>query len=241
MTRFKAIFFDAAGTLLHAHPSVGHVYAEVIGRHGPTVEPQAMEQAFRKTFAARRNPAQHSALSTQHSLMNEDYEWWKQLVFEVMADLRIKVASPDALFHELYWRFAEVDAWRLFPDALPALIEARGEGLKIAIISNWDVRLRRLLEGMGVISLFDAVLISTEVGVEKPDPRIFQFACEQLGVQPGEALHVGDNLREDVEGARAAGVAAILIDRKGGDDPGSGIITDLRQIDAVITRRQIRF
>src|ERR1051326_9428303 len=102
MTRFKAIFFDAAGTLLHAHPSVGHVYAEVIGRHGPTVEPQAMEQACRKTFAARRNPAQHSALSTQHSLMNEDYEWWKQLVFEGIGGPR---GNKGGGLHSLFFSF----------------------------------------------------------------------------------------------------------------------------------------
>lgn len=232
MSRFKAIFFDAAGTLLHAHPSVGHVYAEVIRRHGPTVDPLAMEQAFRATFTNRRGG--NHPLS---ALANEGYEWWRALVFDTMKSLDVSVDDPDGFFRELYWRFAEVDVWRLFPDAFPALLMARGHGLRVALLSNWDVRLRRLLEGMGIISLFDAVVISTEVGIEKPDARIFELTCKRLGVHPTEALHVGDNAREDVEGARAVGLEAILIERKETGATASGIVRDLREIESVITRR----
>ncbi|MSR65719.1 MAG: HAD family hydrolase [Verrucomicrobiae bacterium] len=221
MTRFKAIFFDAAGTLLHAHPSVGHVYAEVVARYGPTVDPQTIDAAFRKTFAARRG-------GRSSSLTHEGYDWWRALVFDTLGSLKISVRAPDEFFRELYWRFAEIDVWRLFPDALPALLEARGHGFKIALISNWDVRLRRLVEGMAIAPLFDAIFISTEVGIEKPDPRIFRLACERLGVQPSEALHVGDNQREDIEGANSAGLRAFLLNRSASGEPDPGTIRDLR-------------
>jgi putative hydrolase of the HAD superfamily len=229
MPQIKAIFFDAAGTLLHAHPSVGHVYAEAVSRHGPKVEPQTMETAFRKAFAERRG-SRFSVLGCPSPLVNEGYDWWKALVFDVLDSLHISVREPERFFAELYWRFAETDVWRLYPDAFPALLETRGRGLKTALISNWDVRLRRLIEGMGIAYLFDTVLISTEVGIEKPDPRIFQLTCERLGIQPHEALHVGDHAREDVEGANAAGLNAVRLDRKLEADRQRAVIGDLREL-----------
>jgi putative hydrolase of the HAD superfamily len=243
MGEVRAIFFDAAGTILHAHPSVGHVYAEVLARYGASANASAMDSAFRKAFFARRASSQPSAvltiaqgpeqgravLSPQSSLANEGYDWWHALVFEVLDSLQIKVRQPNEFFRELYWRFADPEVWRLFPDALPALLETRGRGLQTALISNWDVRLRRVVHGMGIGSLFDALVISTEVGFEKPDPRIFRIACARLGIEPGETLHVGDSIREDVEGARAAGISATLLDRTGFEDEERQVITDLRQ------------
>lgn len=181
-----------------------------------------LDAAFRKAFGERRG-------GSQSALQNEGYAWWKGLVFDVLQSLHVATTKPDEMFHELYWRFADVDVWRLFPDAMPALLEARVRGLKIALISNWDVRLRRLIEGMGIMSLFDAMVISTEAGFEKPDPRIYQIACERLAVQPSQALHIGDSEREDVEGARGAGVGALLVDRKASGQSNAQSITDLRQ------------
>lgn len=241
--QIKAISFDAAGTLLHAHPSVGHVYAEVVGRYGPKVDPQTMEDAFRRAFTERRAltpgaetnlkiPGNDRYREVPHSpgpLEREGYDWWKTLVFDVLKSLEVSVGRPDDFFHELYWRFADPEVWRLFPDAMPALLEARGRGLKIALVSNWDVRLRRLSEGLGLAPLFEALIISSEVGVEKPDPRIYRIACERLGIAPCDALHIGDNRREDIAGARAAGMRALLIDRKSAADAPSWVVRDLRQ------------
>jgi putative hydrolase of the HAD superfamily len=225
MTPIKAIFFDAAGTLLRAHPSVGHVYAEVVGQHGTEADPAALDAAFRKAFATRRG-------ASQPALHNEGYDWWKALVREVFGSLRVEVPDFDRCFHDLYWRFARDDVWRLYPDALPALLEARGRGWKIALVSNWDVRLRRVIEGMGIASLFDALIISTEVGAEKPDPRIFRIACNRLTVPPGEACHVGDSETEDVAGASAAGVRAILLDRRSAETGNGHVIRSLGELCA---------
>lgn len=216
MPTIRAISFDAAGTLLHAHPSVGHVYAEVLARYGPTVDADAMEAAFRRAFGERRGGRSPSGES---ALRDEGYFWWRELVFDVMDSLRLEVRQRDEFFRELYWRFAHADVWRLFPDVMPALLEVRARGLRTALLSNWDVRLRRVLQEMGVASLFDTMVISSEVGIEKPDPKIFLLMCERLGVNPGQTLHVGDNRREDIEGAEAAGLNAVLIER--GKTPGS--------------------
>ena len=83
------------------------------------------------------------------------------------------------------------------------------------MVSNWDERLPPLLDDLGLGRRFDAVVYSAAVGVEKPDPRIFLHALERLGVEPEDAVHVGDSAREDVEGALAAGMEALHLVRPG--------------------------
>eukprot|EP00884_Botryococcus_braunii_P022091 jgi/Botrbrau1/8566/Bobra.0359s0030.1 len=115
---------------------------------------------------------------------------------------------PDA-FEDIYNYFADHKAWRLTtPDCIPALQRLRHEGVKLAVVSNFDTRLRKILEGLEVLDLFDACIVSAEVGAEKPNPVIFEAALQQLGVSPEEAVHVGDDRRNDVSGARAAGCFA---------------------------------
>lgn len=129
------------------------------------------------------------------------------------------------LFEELYSYYAHASAWCTPPDARKALQRLRDANIKLAVVSNFDTRLRPILHGLQLDSLFDAVVISAELGVEKPNPLIFEHACEQLGVQPCEAVHVGDDRRyahrvymrgaqprhrNDVYGARDAGCFAWL-------------------------------
>jgi len=103
--------------------------------------------------------------------------------------------------------------WLPFPDALPALRTLRARGVRTGLITNWDPSARQLLAGWQLAAYLDPVVISSEVGWEKPDPRIFQLALEWAGVPPHQALYVGDNYWDDVLGARSAGLEAVLLDR----------------------------
>ena len=85
--------------------------------------------------------------------------------------------------------------------------------LALGLISNWDNRLAGLIDGLGLGEELDTVVSSAEVGLHKPDPRIFELACERLGVDPREAAHVGDHHYADIVGARAVGMQPVLIDR----------------------------
>jgi putative hydrolase of the HAD superfamily len=108
--------------------------------------------------------------------------------------------------------------FRAFPDAAPALAELHGMGLRLVCVSNWDVSLPSVLDRCGLAQSLDAVVTSAELGARKPDPAIFAAALAVAGCEPGEALHVGDTPDEDVQGARAAGIRALLIRRDGGGD-----------------------
>jgi putative hydrolase of the HAD superfamily len=109
--------------------------------------------------------------------------------------------------------------FRAYPEVPAALAGLRASGARLAVVSNWDVSLHDVLERTGLRGLVDAVVISAELGVAKPDPAIFRAALERLGVTASDAMHVGDSLETDVAGARAAGVEAVLVARNGAQPP----------------------
>ena len=108
--------------------------------------------------------------------------------------------------------YARPEAWRLPPLLRESVRRVRAAGVPVAVISNFDDRLRPIMEAMAIDDLFDAVLVSSEVGAEKPSPRIFDAACEAVGVDPSEqfVVHVGDDRRNDVWGARQRGIQGWL-------------------------------
>jgi putative hydrolase of the HAD superfamily len=108
--------------------------------------------------------------------------------------------------------------FRAFADAEPALSELRGLGMRLVCVSNWDYALGEVLERVGLRDLLDGVITSAQVGAGKPDPAIFRAALALAGCDAPAALHVGDDAGADIEGARAAGIRALRIDRTGGGD-----------------------
>lgn len=130
-------------------------------------------------------------------------------------------------------------AWRLFDDAMPCLCRLRRDGLLLAAITNAAGEHQRIkLRALGLDAVFDAVLISGELGTAKPDPVIFRTACAVLGVHPSSAVHVGDRLDLDVEGARAAGLHGVWLRRSYRSDlpkPSDiTVITGLDELPGVI-------
>jgi putative hydrolase of the HAD superfamily len=122
-----------------------------------------------------------------------------------------------------------------FADARPALLHARGHGFRVVVVSNWDVSLLEVLELTGLAPLLDGVITSAAAGAAKPAAAIFRHALAVAGAAPADALHVGDSLPEDVYGARASGIRAVLLSRDGGGDssdppPDVPVISGLDQL-----------
>jgi|SRR5579859_1090523 len=199
-TNIRAITFDVGGTLIQPWPSVGHVYAEVAMRHGFT-DPSA-EKLNRQFAAAWRKLTN----------FNHTREEWAALVDQTFAGAPGPPPSRT-FFPELYERFAGAGAWRIFDDVLPALDALAAAGIQLAVISNWDERLRPLLKQLGLAKYFETVVVSCEVGFPKPSPVIFEHAARRLGLSPDLILHVGDSPEADVLGAKSAGFHALLLDR----------------------------
>jgi putative hydrolase of the HAD superfamily len=109
----------------------------------------------------------------------------------------------------------ERTGWLPFDGVAEALADLRRRGYRLGIITNWDPSARRLLAHHGLDGFFERVVVSSEVGYEKPDRRIFEIAVAAAGVSPYESLYVGDNYYLDTVGARAAGMASVVVNRFG--------------------------
>lgn len=215
MRDVRAITLDVGGTLIEPWPSVGHVYAEVAASHGfAGIDPTTLNHRFVAAWHA-------------HGDFEHSHQAWCDIVdatFEGLLDHK----PSESFFPDLYDRFADPSVWRIYDDVLPALDELASRGIPMAAVSNWDERLRPLLAALNLDGYFEAVLVSCELYFAKPSNVIFEHALRKLGVAPGEALHIGDSLREDVEGARRAGMNALLIDRSRPSNNGSiQSLTDL--------------
>lgn len=214
----KAVTFDVGGTLIEPWPSVGHVYSEVAARHGVNIPADTLNARFRSAWSSRK--------SFEHSRTG-----WEELVDEVF----FGICEPPrgTFFGELYDRFSEPDAWRIFDDVVPALDVLASHGLRLAVISNWDERLRGLLRVLELDRHFEAFAISCEIGFPKPSPVIFDQAAIKLGLPANAILHVGDSARMDVAGATAAGLHAVRIDR-GVVEPAVDTMLSLAELPARI-------
>lgn len=201
ITRIRAVTFDVGGTLIEPWPSVGHVYAEVAARFDlGTLEPATLNHQFAKAWKSR-GPFDYSRRA------------WQELVNQTFAGL-VAGTPGDDFFAAVYRQFEEPSVWRVFDDVFPALAELKARGFKLAVLSNWDERLRPLLARLDLFNGFDTVIISHEAGHTKPAPEIFLKAAAALELPSDAILHVGDSAREDVSGAQSVGMPALLLDRR---------------------------
>ena len=205
----KAIFFDGAGTLIHLPESVGHHYALVGKRVGLALDAAALDRAFAASW--KQMPPRPAITGPRE---DDDKGWWLELVDQVIDQVapRTSELDRDAFFEVAYSHFAEAGVWELYPDAIEVL-EALRPRFELAVISNFDGRLRMILEHLGVSRFFSHVFLSSELGADKPDPLIYQRALNLSGFAPNEILHVGDDPVRDWEGAEAAGLTVFRLQR----------------------------
>jgi putative hydrolase of the HAD superfamily len=204
----KAIVFDAVGTLIHLPRGVGFHYARGAARQGWNAGAPVLEAAFRKAWKAMP-----PAPLTRAPRADDDRGWWKALVDRVL-DAAGAPSGFDrsAYFAELYDEFAQPGVWELFAETRVVLDELRSRA-RLAVLSNFDGRLRAVLGHLGISDYFEHLFISSEIGADKPDPWIFQHALDRLALAPSELLLVGDEPEADIAGAQRAGWHAFHVDR----------------------------
>ena len=226
--RIKAVFFDAAGTLIKPARQVGESYSMIAAKYGKAVSPSELFDRFRICFDDAPRLAFPNAAPAEIDRLERD--WWKNLVAGVFEPWG-SFENFDKYFDELFAYFAEPSAWGLYPEVLDALSALRERGVTLAVISNFDSRLVRILDGLGAGSWFADIFVSSRIGYAKPDRQIFDAALGRHGLAPANAIHVGDSETNDLWGAQNAGLKALLIDRgRRPDDSAPERIASLQEI-----------
>jgi putative hydrolase of the HAD superfamily len=202
--RYRAVLFDALGTLVALEPPWPSLRRTLADRHGIEISEQEAKEAMLAEMSYYRD----------HHAEGSDIASLADLRRRCAAVLRERLPEAGSLgLHELTDVLLDALRFTPYPDAAPTLAALRGAGLRLAVVSNWDCSLRSVLAGVGLAGAVDAVVVSAEIGVQKPDARIFAAAVAELRRRPGESLFVGDSIDIDVAGARAAGLRAVLLDR----------------------------
>ncbi|NJL99944.1 MAG: HAD-IA family hydrolase [Synechococcaceae cyanobacterium SM2_3_2] len=245
----EVIFFDAVGTLFGIRGSVGEIYAKAAAAYGVMVDPLRLEKSFYQTFGAAPPAAFPGIPAVQ--LPEAEQNWWRAVVQGSFEQVGVQVSTEfpafESCFQEVYDLFATADAWMLYDETLEVLQSLKGQGIRLGMISNFDTRLYPVLKALGLDAYFSSqqVTLSTVVGAAKPDRQVFLSALDQHGIpvdQAGRALHLGDSLRQDYQGAIEAGLRGLWLNRAGEpgipDLPETAIISNLREIENLLGNPQ---
>jgi putative hydrolase of the HAD superfamily len=220
------VLLDVLGTLVELEPPAPRLRAEIERRTGIDVSQERAGAAFGAEIS----------YYLAHHLEGRDMEAVERLRDRCAEEIR-RALAVEGLEHSAA-REAMLAAlrFRAFPDAVPALSELRARGLRLVAASNWDASLPEGLEQAGLAPYLDGAVSSAVAGAAKPDPAVFVAALEVAGCAPADALHVGDSPDADVAGARAAGIAAALLDRHGvlPEPPGVAKIASLAEVASLI-------
>lgn len=205
----KAIFFDAAGTLFFLTKTVGDHYACVGREVGLELDAKELECAF---YSAWKQMPRRASIEGPRE--HDDKLWWRELVGRVFDQVApsLRELDRDNFFEIAYEHFAEPGVWQLYPE-VPEVLEQLRSRFQLAVISNFDGRLRFVLQHLGISKYFAHIFISSELGADKPDPEIFRRALKIMHLDAKEVLHVGDDSERDWKAASAAGLMVFRLDR----------------------------
>jgi putative hydrolase of the HAD superfamily len=206
----KAVFFDAVGTLFRLTKTVGDHYAYVSSEIGLDLNAQKLERAF---HTAWKQMPQRAAIDSPRD--NDDKGWWRDVVDRVLKQVAPSLSELDRdnFFEVAYEHFAEAGVWALYPE-VPDVLQELAPRFQLAVISNFDGRLRFILQHLGISKFFSHIFISSELGADKPDPEIYRRALTLMNLKPSDVLHVGDDPQRDWEAAAAAGLSVFRLDRE---------------------------
>ncbi len=207
-----AVLFDMGSTLSHQNPTREDVITQFLDARG---YPHSVRDVRVALLAA--DTWWHAwAASTPTAARTEEVRQAMRMTYRNTLLTALRLATDDGLAQELTDVFRTSIMRRhnaLFSDVMPTLRTLRSRGLRLGIVSNWDLSLEDHCRELGLTTYFDTIVGSSAVGVEKPDPAIFRITLERLAVCPDQAIHVGDMYFSDVVGARRAGIMPILLDR----------------------------
>ncbi|HEX7102902.1 MAG TPA: HAD-IA family hydrolase [Nitrolancea sp.] len=211
----ELVTFDIGGTLLTFRPDQVHEWSVVLDEVGVTVEAARIEAALAE---ARPRAAAHrrATVSADHRVTVESGEARRRrYIAEVLRGAGVSDGDVPRAEEAVKQAFDSPRMYVAYDDALPALRELWLRGLKLAAVSNTWPAMPKVLMALGFDDYLGYWVVSEFLGVEKPDPAIFERALDIAAVEPSRAIHVGDDAATDIDGALGVGMRAVLLDRSG--------------------------
>jgi putative hydrolase of the HAD superfamily len=208
----EAVLLDGLGTLVALEPPWPALVEQLQEDHGLELGPADAERAFRAEIAYYR--AHHDEGSDATALDDLHRRCAGVLAAQLPAEVA-RALSPAQMIGVMSGALR----FSAYPDAPPALRALRARGLRLVVVSNWDVSLPAVLERVGVAEMVDGVVTSAQVGSPKPQGAIFAAALTLARAAPRSTVHVGDSIEHDVQGALAAGIRPVLLRREGAELP----------------------
>jgi putative hydrolase of the HAD superfamily len=225
---YRALLLDALGTLVSLEPPPPILRAELAARLGIEVTSEQAARAIAMEIAYYRAHLDEGVDAVRLAALRRRCAEVLREALPASAALRSVDANAltEVLLASL--RFSA------YPDARPAIVAARERGLRVVVASNWDISLNDLLARLELTPLLDGIVTSAEVGARKPAPPVFERALELAQCRPEDAIHVGDSIHEDVAGARAVGIEAVLLSRRRREAPPEvRTIESLEELDRI--------
>lgn len=197
------VFFDVGDTLIFARRTLHEQVVRICREAGRDVD----------TIFLRHTAAEFArSVPRATSVDQQAYEaWWRQMYRHLLKVVEYPGALDEAE-DELWAAWRNGTGVRLFPDTRQALDRLRGAGVRMGVVSNWDDSFETILERLEIADYFEVCVASYQMGVEKPDSRLFEAALAGMGAVSGTPWYVGDRIEKDVEGAQAVGWRPILVD-----------------------------
>ncbi|KQX45288.1 HAD-IA family hydrolase [Paenibacillus sp. Root444D2] len=214
LQEYKMIYLDAGDTLLTI-PAAQTILKQYLQLRSVDRDEAHISELFTEAFRLFYyvNKQDNFVVCSPDS----DREFWVNLYKYVLHKLGIhEVWTEDEIYsccHELYDIYTAPEYYELFDDVKPFLDGLKARGFRIGIISNFAPTLKAILEDKGILHDFDPVIVSTEVGLEKPDPAIFQLALDRAGLEAKDILYIGDHETNDIWAPNQVGIDAVRIIR----------------------------
>jgi putative hydrolase of the HAD superfamily len=206
--RYRAVFFDAGGTLIYA--PLEETFVDICAKHGVDLDIERVNEAY-EVFVREDT----SFFKKNRDLASQDpVRFWNQCNKQMLEYLGVD-GDTVAIAKQITDVFPTSSAiqWRIYSDVPNSLGELKEMGFALGVISNFDPFLKDILARLDLAQYFNVIIASTEVGVLKPDPEIFRLALEKVGLDAEDSIYVGDAYYPDIVGATSAGLTPVLIDR----------------------------
>ena len=220
--QIRAVFFDAVGTILFPSPGVSATYARLANQHGADLSEETVRARLMPAFIRQEKLDGQNGWTTSEE---RERNRWSEIIAEVLPE-----ANVGACFRDLWDHYSAPAAWSVPEEASEVFAALAGRGFTLGLASNFDARLEPLSGCFPALEpLRDRLVISSVVGHRKPSRRFFEEVIRRAGCAPREILYIGDDHRNDYEGARAAGMEALLLAPQGAD-PGIRSIRSLTEL-----------